>query len=455
MIAAGVILLVLMTVSGILTRMIPPGAFERTAENGMEMIREGSFRWIDADPLPVWRWYTAPVEVLFGPDGVMIIGIIVFMCAVAGAVNILYSGGILTYLLQRIMHTFSGRRYLMEGVIILMLMLFGSLLGSMEEVVVLVPMFTALAVSMGWDRLTGLGLSLGAIAFGFAAALTNPFTIGAAQRIAGLPLFSGLFYRLIIFVTVYLLYTWYVITKSRQQEKISGGSCASSEIGAAPPASPEKHRALVWFAAWMAVMAAVIAAFSQSAVLSQYILPAVMVSFVAAGAGSGACAGMSFRKLVRRFFQGAAGIAPGIILILMAASIKHIVSTGGAMDTILYRSQQWITGMGPYGAVIMMYALVLVLNIFISSGSAKAFLVMPVITPLADIAGVSRQSAVLAYQFGDGFSNILYPTNALLLICLAISGVSYLQWLKWIWKIQLIFFLCSLLFLLIAVYIGY
>ncbi len=450
---AAAVLLVLMTATGILTRMIPSGSYERVVTDQGAQIIEGSFSYTDDDSLPVWRWYTSPIEVLFGPDAFMIIAIVLFMCLVAGAVSVMNAGGILQYLLSRIIITFGSRRYHMEAVIILMLMLFGSILGTMEEVVVLVPLLTALAVKMGWDPITGLGLSLGAIGFGFAAALTNPFTIGVAQRLAGIPMFSGFAYRLIIFVTIYLLYTWYVITQSRKRELLRTPVNGINE----PPEEhqPHKHRALWWFAAWMALMGISIVVFSRVSPLSDLILPAVIFCFLAGGIGAGGISGLSKADITRYFLKGAAGISPGIILILMASSIKHIMIMSGSMDTILFRASSYMSDAGPFRSALMIYALVLVLNFFISSGSAKAFLIIPLISPAADAAGLSRQTAVLAYQFGDGFSNILYPTNALLLICLAITGVSYGSWFRWIWKIQLIIFAVSILFLMAAVQFGY
>jgi len=455
MIFAGFILLLLMTAAGIFTHIITPGNYDREEINGTEMIVEGSFTYTDAEPLPVWRWYTSPFEVLAGDDAPMIIGIALFICLIAGAVHVISRAGMFSYLLQRIIQRFKGNRYKMEAVIIFVLMLFGSVLGTMEEVVVLVPLLTLLAVRMGWDTLTGLGLSLGAIAFGFAAALTNPFTIGVAQRIAGLPVFSGLLYRLIIFTVVYLLYTWYVISLSKKQELVTPGGMFRPDEEMETEASPSSRNALRWLLLWIGIMAVSIFVFSRTETLHTLILPIVIFCFVTGGIGAGLISGLKIPQLAISFLQGAAGIAPGILLILMAASVGYIMRYAGTMDTILFWAEQRIGEAEPYTAVFLMYALVLVLNFFISSGSAKAFLIMPVVTPLADLTGVSRQSAVLAFQFGDGFSNILYPTNALLLICLAITGVSYFQWFKWVWKIQAVFFLLSLLFLFFAVYSGY
>ena len=459
---AAAVLLVLMTATGIITTIMPSGEFQRETVDSREQLVEGSFAYTSAPTPPFWRWYTAPVEVLWGPDNIMIISISLFMLCIAGAITVMQNGGVLTYLIERVTARFSGRRYVMEALIVLVFMLFGSILGSMEEIVVLVPLMTALAVRMGWDRLTGLGLSLGAIAFGFAAAISNPFTIGVAQGVAGLPLFSGIWLRVIIFITVYCCYTAYIIRQSRaatRQRLLSSSSI--NQLQEQPPStaltrkSSRMQGSSMWFGGVMALMLASIFLATFVEGLGDIILVLVVVFFLIGGIGSGVIAGMRGKEVVRAFFHGVSGVAPGIILVLMAASVKHIMVSASIMDTILYKASERISEAGPFSAVLMLFALVLLLNFFISSGSAKAFLIMPIAAPLADMVGLTRQSAVLAYMFGDGFSNIIYPTNALLLICLAITGVSYGSWFRWIWKIELVLLLLSIVFLLAAVAAGY
>ncbi len=453
---AGAILLVLMTATGIMTRFIPAGSYEYETVSGRQTIIEDTFQFTDDAPLPVWRWYTAAVEVLWGPDAVLIISIILFMCLIAGAVTVMNSGGMLSYLLMVIIQRFKNRRYLMEASIILILMLFGSLLGSIEEVVVIVPLMTALAVRMGWDTIIGLGMSLGAIAFGFASALTNPFTIGIAQRLAGIPVFSGIGFRLLIFITIYLVYTGYVISTSRSRTHTLHTSLSSDSSEDMPHTfSQGMRRGFRWFVLWLFIMAVLIAASARIPLLSDIMLAVVVICFLIGGLGAGAFAGMRAKSILKHTLTGITTVAPGIILILMAASIKHIMHKSGSMDTLLYLASGKISQAEPFRAALLIYLLVLGLNFFISSGSAKAFLIIPIITPLADMVGLSRQTAVLAYVFGDGFSNIFYPTNAILLICLSITGVSYFTWFRWIWKIQLTVFGITVLFLLLAVHIGY
>jgi uncharacterized ion transporter superfamily protein YfcC len=149
------------------------------------------------------------------------------------------------------------------------------------------------------------------------------------------------------------------------------------------------------------------------------------------------------------------GIAPGILLVLMAAAVKQIMQQSRILDTLLHFAAENLGGAGKVSGALMMYALVLFLNFFISSGSAKAFLVMPIVVPLTDLVGIGRQTAVLAFMFGDGYSNILYPTNAMLLICLAMTGIPYTTWLKKILPLQLLLFIISVGFIALAALSGY
>ena len=149
------------------------------------------------------------------------------------------------------------------------------------------------------------------------------------------------------------------------------------------------------------------------------------------------------------------GIAPGIPLILMAASVKHIVVQGGVMDTILHSASSSFSHTGPFAAALVVYALTLVIEFFVGSASAKALLMMPIVVPLADLVGVTRQVTVLAYCFGDGFSNLAYPTNPVLLICLGLTVVTYPKWLRWSLKVWFWVFLVTVAFLGLAVGMGF
>jgi uncharacterized ion transporter superfamily protein YfcC len=460
-ISAVLILACLIIIAGVLTHLVPGGEFQREIADGREIIVPGTFRYTEAKGLPVWRWFTAPVEVLWGPDSLMIISIILFILIIGGAFAILDETGVLAAAIGNVVAALGHRKYLLLGIITLFFMLFGSLLGILEEIVPLVPLAVALAWSLGWDSLTGLGMSLLATGFGFAAGISNPFSIGVAQRIANLPPFSGAGFRAGVFVLVYLVLMVFLVRHAKRVEKNPQVSPVWQEDAHARAtegsrdlqmAKAEKA-SLIWFACTLLAILGLIITASQIPGLSDYTMPLVALLFLIGGLGAGLLAKRGW-KVFQTFARGAMGILPGTVLILMAMSVKYIITSGGIMDTVLHQASEVISQTSAAGASLLIYVVVLVLNFFIGSATAKAFLVMPLITPLADLVGVTRQVAVLAFAFGDGFSNVLYPTNPVLLIALGLTVVSYPKWFRWVIGLQLAVLALTALLLLAAVAIN-
>jgi len=461
------ILFVLMLVAGILTLVIPAGSYARVVQDGREIIDPASFQAVARPPYPVWRWFTAPIEVLWGPDGLTIITIILFLLFVGASFAVLDRSGILKAGVGRLVDRFGGRKYALLLVISFFFMLLGAFFGIFEEVVPLVPLMIALAYYLGWDSLVGLGMSILATNLGFSAAITNPFTIGVAQKIAGLPLFSGAWLRLPIFLVIYGVFAIFLVRYARRvardpatspvhaEDQAHRGLHGAQQMEALKADNPRLGRALAWFLACLVLILAVLVAGPLVPAISSFSLPLVGVLFLVGGIGAGALAGLRGRELWRAVSQGIAGIAPAIPLILMAASIKHIVAQGGIMDTILHSASQSFSHASPLVAALMIYVLALFIEFFIGSGSAKAFLMMPILLPLADLVGVTRQVTVTAYCFGDGFSNLAYPTNPVLLISLGLTVVSYPKWLKWTLKLWFWIALITVAFLAIAVAIRF
>ena len=181
----------------------------------------------------------------------------------------------------------------------------------------------------------------------------------------------------------------------------------------------------------------------------------VAVMFLVAGIASTLVAGMSGKRLGKTALDGVMEIMPAVIMILMASSIKFTLEEAGTLDTILHEAVQLAETMPNWLVILFIYLIVLAMNFFIPSGSAKAFMLIPLIVPMADIFGISRQLCVMAFAFGDGFSNVLYPTNPALLISLGLAGVSYGNWFKWSWKFQALNLLLTSGLLLLGMMIGY
>ncbi len=458
------ILLLLMLAAGLLTRLVPTGSYTRIEESGREVIDPATFQYTPSPDYPVWRWFSAPLETLWGPDGLTIIIIILFLLLIGSSFAVLDKSGLMQAALARIVKAYTGRKHQLLWLISLFFMTMGAFFGIFEEVVPLVPLMLALSYYLGWDALVGLGMSILAVNMGFSAAITNPFTIGVAQKIAGLPLFSGAWFRIFIFIAIYLVYMRFLSSYARRIEKqpqaspvyledqVERTKYASLEIAANIPAACAKmRRAMIWLAVFLLLILLILVLGPLAPAISTISLPLVGLLFFLAGVGASLLSGASHAKVRQALLEGVLGIAPAIPLILMAASIKHIVANGGILDTILHNASQAFSQASPFSATLIIFFLALFIEFFIGSGSAKAFLVMPIILPLADLVGVTRQVAVTAYCFGDGFSNMAYPTNAVLLISLGLTSVGYTKWLKWTWPLWLAVLLVTIIFLGIGV----
>ena len=477
---SALIILLLMIASGILAIILPAGQYDRITEDGRTLVVNGSYREIPKPNYPFWRWFTAPVEILFGPDNLTPIVLIIFIATVGGSIAVLESAGILLSLINTLVSRFYKRKYLLISIIIFFFMVISSFVGIYEGMVPMVIFILPIAISMGWDSLTGLGMSLLPLAFGFASAVTNPFTIAVAQRIADLPLFSGAWLRIIFFVVIFLLVNYFVIRYAKKVEADPAKSLcyredealrrklresnpamnstvpAQNQAGETTPQKDSgKWRGLFWFTGCLAVAMIIVIATARIPGLSDLAFPVMTVLFLIGGIGGGLFSGIGTKKTWASFGKGCVNILPGIVLVLMAYSVKHIITTAKIMDTILFNSAEIIQRSPPMTAAFLIYAVTLVMNFFIGSASAKAFLMMPLLTPLADLVGITRQTAVLAFDFGDGFSNMIFPTNALLLIALSFSVVSYTKWMKWTWKLQAVILLVTSAFLGFAVFIRF
>lgn len=356
--------------------------------------------------IPFWKWILSPILVLFAEDAGSLIAIIALLVVLGGVFNSLDKFGILRLLLDKVTMKFGKSRRVLLAVIPLFFMGLGSAAGSFEECVPLVPVVVALAIRLGWDALTGLGMSILAAGCGFAAGVCNPFTVGVAQELAGLPMFSGLWYRAVAFVLIYILLMVFLMVHVKKIEKPMDEKMLEDMGNGSVKQIAHSSGSRLW-------------------------------------------------KLAITFKDGVMSVLPGVLLILMANSIRFTLMERNILDVILQGAVSMASEMPRWGVILFIYGLVLFLNFFIPSGSAKAFLLMPLIVPTAEAFGISAQLCVMAFAFGDGFSNVFYPTNPVLLISIGLANVSYGTWVKWSAKFQLVSLILTSALLLIGLLIGY
>ena len=446
------VIFTLMIITYLLTLILPGGSYIRTIDhNGNSVIAStDSFSYV-AGGIPFWKWLLSPVLVLGASGNSTLIAVIIFLLVIGGIFNSMDKSGLMKYMLDKISHRFAAVRYRLMAVIILFFMAMGAMIGSFEECVPLVPIVVALAVSLGWDALTGIGMSLLAVGCGFASGVCNPFTVGVAQQLADLPMFSGLWMRLLSFALIYLLLLAFIRRHAKSIE------APLSKTGAATEFRPNKQadKALLCFCCILGFGIALILCSPFIPALQDLTMIIVAVMFLIAGIVSCLVSGMNGRRIADTALDGIRSILPAIAMILMASSIKFTLEEANVLDTILHEAVVLAEHLPKWAVILFIYLIVLVMNFFISSGSAKAFMLIPLIVPLAQIFGISTQLCIIAFAFGGGFSNVLYPTNPVLLISLGLADVSYGKWFKWSWKFQFNNLILTSLLLLLGLWIGY
>ena len=319
-IAAIVIIFLLMLATYILTFVVPGGTYTRIPDENGNMVIDAASGFISVKGgLPFWKWILSPLLVLGADGSAALIAVIVFLLVIGGVFNALTDHGLMNHMLDRLTQRFGGVRYRLMAVLILFFMAMGSLVGSFEEIVPLVPIVVSLAVSLGWDAQTGVAMSLLAVGCGFAAGVANPFTIGVAQTLAGLPMFSGIWLRLLSFVCIYFLLLGFVSLHARRHSRTPAGN------GRKTNRKPDRKMdaGLRIFAVLIGLGIAGVLASGFVSALRDYTMIIVAVMFLIAGISSCLVSGMTGSELRRSFFRGVVAVSPSVLMILMAASIKY------------------------------------------------------------------------------------------------------------------------------------
>lgn len=444
-------------------------------------------------------------------------GIIVFVLIIGGAFWIINSTkavdeGIMRFIArtQRLERFGAVRRVGVGNIVIVLIMLlfglFGAVFGMSEETIAFVVVVIPLAKSLGYDEFVGVSMVYLAAHVGFAGAMLNPFTIGIAQDMSELPLFSGIEYRtlcwLVLMAVAIVFVLWYARRVKRtdavapaQQVAVSQEADTASvgirpwvclaivsavllyfcvnhaaacviKIGQTQYASP----ALLWIVSALFVGCSVLAlrvnyrmfvlnlllfgiAFLIVGAMGYgWYLPEICALFVGMGIAAGFSAGYSADKIALEFMAGAKDIFSAALIIGFAAGIIVILEEGAVINTMLTAMADALRETGREGALATMYGIQTFINLFIPSASAKAAVTMPIMAPFSDLIGVSRQATVLAFQFGDGFTNMITPCSGVLMAVLSIAKISYEQWFRWVWKFILALIVIGMLLLLPTLY---
>ncbi len=455
-----IVLSAVIVLCGALTYFIPQGQFQRD-EN--ENIIVGTYVEGQVDGIAIWRILTAPVRVFASADAITIIMISVFLLIMSGVFNLLDKTGGIKIFVSKIMSRLRGRNEAVIMISVLVFMLFGSFFGMFEELAALLPIVILFMLSIGMDTMMGLGACLMAACFGFASAITNPFSVGLASQIAGIPTSRGVWLRIVFFILTYATLCGFLVLHARKIKKNPQHSLSYEvdlikrqsldfEAQFVDEKANKKFKAYSVFFIIQGIMLLLIA-FIRA--ISDYAIPILALSFLVSGIICGLIVSDDKKSVFIYILKGAASMIPAVIMIGFASSVKLIMTESGIIDTIMNYAINVLNGKNKFVAVILIYALILILQVFIGSASAKIFLVMPIVMPVTTALGLSPSLVILAYCMADGFTDVILPTNPVLLIGLSMANVPYSKWVKWTWKLQLILLILSLGVLFFAVAISY
>ena len=441
-IAFGLILL-----AALATWLVPGGAYERREENFGGKVREivvpGSYR-VEANRPQLAEVFVAPVR------GFMYLGnIVAFIFIVGGAFNILNETGAIAAGIHQLVKLLAHRTYLVIPLVMLVFSFFGGAFGMCEEAMPFALIFVPLAIALGYDSLVGVCLSFVAAGAGFAAGFMNPFTVQIAQGIAGIAPGSGLGYRLVVWAVVTLVtIAWVMVYAARIKKDPTRSPMYDldrqrreeiDQAGAAAAVFGWRHGAC------LAILALTIGGLVIGVTLYDWYIQELAGLFLAMGILSGLVAGLGPNRSAKVFIAGAKDIAGAALIVAFAGGIIVILQSGHILDTILYGLASITSRVGGVLAAQSMFVLQTVLNFFIPSGSTKAVLTMPLLAPLADLSGITRQTVVLAYQLGAGFTSMIIPTSGVTVGTMSLAKIPYERWVKWHWPLQVVFFILSLL----------
>jgi uncharacterized ion transporter superfamily protein YfcC len=379
--------------------------------------------------------------------------VIFFIFLIGGVFGILSKTGVVEAFIHLLLEKIGHNDILLTIVIMSVIAVGGSTLGMSEEFIPLVPIFIMVADRLGYDRIFGLAMVVLAAQVGFAAATTNPFTVGVAQGIAEVQPMSGRGFRIVFLIVCLSITIAYLLrygqkTKNNPSKSLLAGDKVVLEHGE-PIAFTKKHAAIM--TTGILVFGGIIYAVAEWS----WWMAEMGGGFLLIGIVSAWIAGMNFDEAAKAFAKGMEDMVVAALVVGFARGIEVVMENGMIMDTVIFYATELLQIVPQYVAVLGMLVFQTVLNFFIPSGTGQAAVTMPLMAPIADIIGVTRQTAVFAFQCGDGFSNTVIPTSGVLMAMLALARIPYAKWLQFMLPLFGILMGVAAIFLMIAVAIGY
>ncbi|MGW7780791.1 YfcC family protein [Staphylococcus xylosus] len=451
-----VILFVFGVIATIATYIVPSGEFKRIkGPEGREMVDADSFHYITSAPVGIVDF----ISII--PRGLIEAGEIVFFTLIIGGMfMVLRRTGIIEIAVDNLARRFIYKSVFIIPVLTTVFAIVATLIGTAELTLVYIPVIIPLIIALGYDSITATAIALCGTVVGFTVGVLNPINTGLAQKLSGIPVFSGIGLRIILFIVVLAVTIVFIMRyakKVQKQPTLSSVYENDSEkrelyqhiTEHAPTTATTRQK-------WgIAVIFAFFIILVYGVTTQGWFMVEMAGLFIFMGVIVGFVSGLSMQTICEAFNDGFKDVLMGAIIVGLARSIAVVLEDGKIMDTIVHGLGSVIDGTTPTIAVIGMYAVQMLINFIISSGSGQALVTMPIMAPLADMLGITRQTAVLAFQLGDGFTHIFYPTSGYFMAALAIGGVSYTKWIRFFFPLFIIWAVISIITLIIAQLSGW
>lgn len=446
-----VILFSLSAIAAIATYLIPAGKYDRIpGPSGRETIDANSFQVVESTPVSLMEFMLA------FPKGLLSAGEIVFFTFIIGGMfMVLRKTGIIEISVDKLARKFSGRSIWLIPILMTVFAVVSALIGVPELSLVYIPVILPLMIMLGYDSIVAAAIALCGTGIGYTAGILTPANTGIGQQVADVELFSGAPFRtviLIVSVIVGALYTMRYAKKIRNKpessivynDDVDKRKMYNQNTGV--NALSMNKRQL-----YASITALVFFGILIFGVLKlEWFMVEMSALFIFMGIVVGLIAGLSTLQISEGFNEGFRDVLVGAMIVGVARSISVVMEDGNIMDTIVHHLGSFVGEFPPMLAAVGMYLVQLFLNFIIPSGSGQALVTMPIMAPLADIIGVTRQTAVLAFQLGDGFSHILYPTSGYFMAALALAGVSWQKWIRFFLPLFIMLSILSVIYLIIA-----
>jgi uncharacterized ion transporter superfamily protein YfcC len=430
-----VLLFSLMLIAAVATWLVPAGSYNRVIQNGRELIDPNSYRPVQGKPAGL------PSVLMAFPRALAEVADIVFyIFIIGGAFGVLNRTGAIQSGIHSLVRRLGGKRTLLLVILTLVFAIGGGSIGIAEETLVFLPALLLLARSLGYDSLVGGGIALVGANAGFASAFMNPFTVGVAQGIVGLPLFSGLEFRLVLWtimtvVTVLFLARYAAKVKARPEISLMhelDRQRAPMEAAGNEEKFTGRHSAVLLVALLALVLLAI------GALRWHWGIRELSGLFFGLAIVAGPVGKLSLDETARSFIKGAAELTYAGLVVGLARSILVIMRDAQVMDTLTHALAATIRHWPSSISAIGIYVIQNLLHFLVPSGSGQAAVSMPILAPLGDLLGITRQTNVLAYQLGNGLTNVFIPTQGYFMAALGILGIPWSKWVRWLLPLLLI-----------------